>query len=102
MEGAHRRYFEISRQVGRDPQSSFLMDDLLDACFDHVLPPGGRGADEGDANSLARLMAALERLNTHLRSDGRLPGEGLFVGTPEQISAWAEDLTWQIWENRPD
>jgi hypothetical protein len=77
------------------------MDDLLDACFDHVLPAEGKG-DSGETKSLARLMAALERFNAHLRRDERFPGKDLFVGTPEQVSAWAEDLTWQIWENRPD
>ncbi|RNC66032.1 MAG: hypothetical protein ED859_16865 [Desulfuromonadales bacterium] len=99
MIGAHKRFDEVSRLLAGDPLGGKLSDDLLNACFDLVLDDKG---EQDSTKALARLMATLERFNTHLRRDRNLPGEGLFVGSPEEVASWAESLTWQIWENRPD
>lgn len=99
MKGAHGRFCEVTQLLAGDARGGQLADELLNACFDHVLP---EGSDEGSMTTLAHLMSALDRFNAYVRREGRGPGEGLFVGTPEEVAAWAEDLTWQIWENRPN
>ena len=99
MNGAHGRFFEISQLLAGDARGGQLADDFLNACFDHVRPEGG---GEGSMKTLAHLMAALDRFNAYVRREGKGPAEGLFVGTPEEVAVWAEDLTRQIWENRPN
>jgi len=99
MKGAHGRFYEITLRLAGDARGGQLADELLNACFDHVLPAG---SDEGSMTTLAHVMAALDRFNAYVRREGKGPAEGLFVGTPEEVAAWAEDLTWQIWENRPN
>lgn len=99
MNGAYGQFYEISQLLAGDARGGQLADDLLNACFDYVLPEDG---GEGSMASLAHLMAALERFNLHIQREGEGPASGLFIGTPEEVAAWAEDLTWQIWENRPN
>ncbi len=96
MKGAHGQFCEVTDLFAGDARGGQLADDLLNACFDHVLPEDG---GEGSMRTLAHLMVALDRFNAYVQREG---GEGLFVGTPEEVAAWAEDLTWQIWENRPN
>ena len=90
MEGSHLRLFEITQSVKGDPLGNALMDEVLTACFDHVL--GGSGA-------LERLVAALNRFNSHLSRYTLHASTGLFHGTPEEVSVWAEQLTSQILAN---
>jgi hypothetical protein len=90
MEGAHLRLFEITQSVQGDPLGNALMDEVLTACFDHAL--GSRGA-------LERLVTALNRFNSHLSGYARPVSFGLFRGTPEEVSVWAEQLTSQILSN---
>lgn len=96
MKGAHGRFCEVSQLLAGDARGGQLADDLLNACFDHVLPEGG---GEGSMKTLAHLMVALDRFNAYVQREG---GGGLFAGTPEEVAAWAEELTRQIWENRPN
>lgn len=87
MEGAHLRLYEITQSVQGDPLGNALMDEVLTTCFDHAL--GSHGA-------LERLVAAMSRFNSHLSRYAPPVSQGLFRGTPEEISLWAEQLTSQI------
>ena len=103
VNGTHKQLHEITQRIGSDSHANLLLDNLLNACFDHALgdAPSGISPDQ-DPRTLARLMIALDRFNMLLQSDARLPGDGFYVGSPEQVSAWAQDLTEQIWEDRPE
>jgi hypothetical protein len=90
MEEAHLRLFEITQAVKGDPLGNALMDEVLTACFDHALGSGG---------ALEILVAALNRFNSHLSGCAGPFSSGLFRGTPEEVSVWAEQLTTQILSN---
>ena len=90
MEGAHLRLYEITQTVKGDALGNALMDEVLTACFDHALGSGG---------SLARLVAAMNRFNSYLSGYAQPVCQGLFRGTPEELSDWAEQLTTQILSN---
>ncbi|OGU06548.1 MAG: hypothetical protein A2075_07620 [Geobacteraceae bacterium GWC2_58_44] len=90
MQSAHLRLYEITQSVKGDPLGNALMDEVLTTCFDHAL--GNRGA-------LERLIAAMNRFNSYLSGYAPPVSLGLFRGTPEEISAWAEQLTSQILSN---
>lgn len=87
MEGAHLRLFEITRCVRGDALGNALMDEVLTACFDHAM---------GSCGSLSRLVAAMNRFNSYLSGYASPVCQGLFRGTPEELSVWAEQLTSQI------
>jgi hypothetical protein len=87
MEAAHLRLYEITQSLKGDLVGIAMMDELLTACFDHAL--GTRGA-------LDRLVAVLERLNLYLSRFPEPVAAGLFHGTPDEVSVWAEQLTTQI------
>jgi hypothetical protein len=99
MTGAHGRFCEVTQLLAGDARGGQLADDLLNACFDHALPLE-TGAE--NMNTIPQLVATLERFNAYVQRKGDVCAEGLFVGTPEEVAAWAEDLTWQIWANRPN
>ena len=99
MRGAHGKFCEVTQLFAGDVRGGELADALLNACFDHVLPEGG---GERNMKTLTNLMTTLEKFNAYVRRCRRDFSEGLFVGTPEEVTAWAEDLTQQIWENRPN
>lgn len=90
METAHLRLFQITQTVKGDPLGNALMDEVLTTCFDHAL--GSRGA-------LERLVAAMNRFNSYLSAYAAPVSQGLFRGTPEEMSLWAEQLTTQILSN---
>lgn len=89
MEKARLQLYEITQAVKGDPLGNALMDEVLISCFDHAM--GRHGA-------LEKLVGAMNRFNSYLT--GYVPplSLGLFEGTPEEISAWAEQLTSQIIE----
>jgi hypothetical protein len=87
MEAAHLRLFEITQSLQGDMVGNAMVDEVLTACFDHAL--GSKGA-------LQRLVAALERLNSYLVRYPEPIAAGLFHGTPDEVSVWAEQLTTQI------
>ena len=99
MQGAHGRYWEALQFLAGPDQGGQLADELLNACFDHVQ---SFCASEGTMKTLDQRMATLERFNAYLRRDKEGFAEGLFFGTPEEVAAWAEDLTEQIVMNRPN
>ena len=41
MKGAHGQFCEVSQLLAGDARGGQLADDLLNACFDHVLPEDG-------------------------------------------------------------
>jgi hypothetical protein len=90
MARAHHRLFEITRQVQGDSLGNALMDEVLTACFDFAL---------GNGDALASLVLALDRLNLHLSGYGQPVAAGLFQGTPNEVSRWAEQLTGEILAN---
>jgi hypothetical protein len=92
MEGAHYRLFEITQHVHGDPLGNALMDEVLTACFDFTF---------GNGDALQRLVLSLNRFNRHLSGcDKPEISSGLFQGTPQQVSLWAEQLTDDILTNR--
>jgi hypothetical protein len=90
MDAAHLRLFEIAQSLRGDLVGNAMMDEVLTGCFDHAL--GSKGA-------LERLVAALERLNSYLICYPEPIAAGLFHGTPDEVSVWAEQLTTQILSN---
>jgi len=90
MKGAYLRLFEITQSVKGDPLGNALMDEVLTTCFDHAL---------GSCGALERLVAAMNRFNSYLSGYAPPICTGLFRGTPEEISHWAEQLTCQILSN---
>lgn len=88
----------VSQLLTGDEQGGMLATELLNACFDLTLPHNG---NKGGQKSLDRLMATLAQFNAHMRQKNGVSQE-LFSGNPEEVAAWAEDLTWQIWQNRPN
>ena len=98
MKGAHGQLCDVLQLLAGDARGGQLADDLLNACFDLTLPDGG----EVDKKPLDHLMATLDSFNSYVRRNGEATVESLFEGTPEEVAAWAEDLTQQIWENRPN
>ena len=99
MQGAHGRYWEALQFIAGTGQGGQLADELLNACFDHVQ---SFCASEGALQTLDQQMVTLERFNAYLRRDREGFAEGLSFGTPEEVAAWAEDLTGQILMNRPN
>jgi hypothetical protein len=91
MEGAHYRLFEITQHVQGDPLGNALMDEVLTACFDFTL---------GNGDALERLIMSLNRFNSHLSGYDQPISSGLFQGTPQEVSIWAEQLTNEILTNR--
>lgn len=87
MEAAHLRLYKITQSVKGDALGNALMDEVLTACFDHAL---------GTAGSLERLVTALNHFNSYLLGYARPVSTGLFRGTPDEVSEWAEQLTSQI------
>lgn len=90
--GARYRLFEITQQVKGDPLGNALMDEVLTTCFDFTL---------GNGDALARLVLALNRFNRHLSGYDDPVSSGLFHGTPQEVSSWAEQLTRDILANGP-
>jgi hypothetical protein len=90
MEGAHGRLFEITQHVHGDPLGNALMDEVLSACFDFTL---------GNGDALQRLVMSLNRFNRHLSGYDKPISSGLFQGTPQEVSIWAEQLTNEILTN---
>jgi hypothetical protein len=99
MTGAHGRFCEVTQLLAGDALGGQLTDELLNACFDHALPLGNGNAK---TDTISPLVATLERFNAYVQGSGKGVADGLFTGTPEEVAAWAEDLTWQIWANRPN
>lgn len=87
MEGAHHRLFEITQSVKGDPRGNALLDEVLTACFEYVL---------GDGGAQESLVTALNRFDNHLAGYAPPISSGLFTGTPEEVSAWAGQLTREI------
>jgi hypothetical protein len=87
MEGARLQLFEITQTVKGDPLGNALMDEVLTSCFDHAM---------GRCGALEKLVAAMNRLNSYLCGYAPPVSHGLFRGTPEEISSWAEQLASQI------
>jgi hypothetical protein len=92
MAEAHLRLFEITQHVQGDPLGNALMDEVLTTCFDFTL---------GNQQALERLMVALNRFNRHLSERDQPVPSGLFKGTPQEVSRWAEMLTREILANGP-
>ncbi|GFO61630.1 hypothetical protein GMST_39550 [Geomonas silvestris] len=90
MAGTHHRLYEITQQVQGDPLGNALMDEVLTTCFDFTL---------GNRQALERLMRALTRFNQHLASYDAPIASGLFQGTPQEVSRWAEQLMDEILEH---
>ncbi|HEY5513738.1 MAG TPA: hypothetical protein VIK40_08855 [Geomonas sp.] len=67
-----------------------MLDEVLTACFEYVL---------GNGSALERLVRALNRFNSHLAGYAPPISTGLFTGTPEEVSAWAGQLTSEILAN---
>jgi len=90
MERAHHRLFEITQSVQGDLLGNALMDEVLTACFDYTL---------GNRAALERLVLALNRFNRHLSDYDHPVAAGLFRGSPEEVSSWAQHLTSAILSN---
>jgi len=90
MATAHHRLYEITQHVKGDPLGNALMDEVLTTCFDFTL---------GNAQALERLVRALTRFNQHLADYDAPIASGLFHGTPQEVSRWAEQLTHEILSN---
>lgn len=104
MQGAHERFFEISRLIQGDPEGGHLMEDVLNTCCDYSLagPDLISGLGRDRAGQLVDVTAALQRFNRYLA--GRYPSfaDGLFQGSPQEVSSWSDALTYQILANRPN
>lgn len=87
MERARLQLYEITRAVKGDPLGNALMDEVLTSCVDHAM---------GRSGALEKLVAAMNGLNRYLTGYAPPLSLGLFRGTPEEISAWAEQLITQI------
>lgn len=87
MERARLQLYEITRAVKGDPLGNALMDEVLTCCFDHAM---------GRSGALEKLVGAMNRFNSYLTGYAPPLSLGLFRGTPEEISAWAEQLATQI------
>ena len=90
MERAHYRLYQMTQSVQGDPLGNALMDEVLTTCFDFVL---------GNGDALGRLVLALNRFNLHLSGYAQPISSGLFLGTPKEVSLWAEKLTSEILAN---
>lgn len=89
MEQARLQLYEITQTVKGDPLGNALMDEVLTSCFDHAM---------GRCGALEALVAAMNRLNSYLSGYAPPVSLEVFKGTPEEISAWAEQLASQIVE----
>lgn len=97
------RLFEISRELQDDRQGGALLEELFDACFDQALAmwqwlPKGM---EADPKPMRRLMDALARVNTYL-ADTRGAADAVFAGNSDELAAWAEEVTLDVLEKRPE
>ena len=90
MKGVHYRLYQISQSVREDLLGTALIDEVLATCFDFTL---------GNGDALERLVMALNRLNRHLSGYGEPIASGLFSGTSQEVSLWAEQLTGEILAN---
>ena len=104
MQGAHERFFEISRLLHGDPEGSGLMEEVLNACIDYSLLGTGTIPESGPgkADQLVGLMAVLERFNSYVSGRFSAFEEGLFQGAGKDVSSWSDNLTFQILSNRPN
>ena len=104
MEGAHKRLFEISKLMQDDAEGNFLMEEVLNACFDYSLLELNAKPEltEDRTDQLPRLMAVLERFNVYVSGRFSLFEDGLFQGTDNEVALWSEDLSYQILTNRPN
>jgi hypothetical protein len=104
MDGAHKRLVEISKMMQGDAEGNFLMEEVLNACFDYSLLEIGEKLElaEDRSGQLRRLTAVLERFNGYVSERFSLFNEGLFRGTENEVALWSEDLTSQIMTNRPN
>lgn len=104
MQGAHERFFEISRLLHGDAEGNGLMEEVLSACIDYSLVETGtiQGPGQGKADQLVNLMAVLERFNRYVSGRFSAFEEGLFHGADKDVSSWSDDLTYQILSNRPN
>ena len=104
MQGAHERFFEISRLMQGDREGNSLMEDVLNACIDYsllkidALPE----PDQDRAGQLNGLKVVLERFNNYLSGRFSSFEEGLFQGADKDVSSWSDALTFQILANRPN
>lgn len=104
MEGAHKRLVEISKLIQGDREGNFLMEEVLNACFDYSLLEMNMKPllVEDRSAQLNRLKTVLERFNEYVTERFSPFGEGLFHGTDTEVALWSEDLTSQIMTNRPN
>ena len=104
MQGAHERFFEISRLMQGDREGNSLMDDVLNACIDYSLlkiddiPE----PDQDRTGQLNGLKVVLERFNNYVSGSFSSFEEGLFQGADKDVSSWSDALTFQILANRPN
>ena len=103
MQGAHKRFFEISRLMQGDTEGNSLMDEVLNACLDYSLPAidAISEPDSDRTDQLIGLMAVLERFNAYISGRFSAFEEGLFRGVDKDVSLWSDALTFQILANRP-
>lgn len=104
MDGAHKRLFEISKLLKDDAEGNFLMEELLNACFDHAMMTLDAKPELADARAdqLNRLVDVLERFNVYIAGRFSIFEGGLFQGADNEVALWSEDLTCQIMSNRPN
>ena len=104
MQGAHERFFEISRLMQGDRQGNSLMEDVLHACMDYSSSTIGATPepDQNRADQLNGLKAALGRFNNYVSERFSSFEEGLFQGADKDVSSWSDALTFQILTNRPN
>jgi hypothetical protein len=87
-----------------DREGNFLMEEVLNACFDYSLLEMNMKQTlvEDRSDQLNRLTAVLKRFNEYVSEHFTPFGEGLFQGTDSEVALWSEDLTGQIMTNRPN
>lgn len=101
MGSAHERLCEVTRIINGDLLAGNLIDDVLVACFDYVI---GGGMDDGgpEKRSPEPILIALNRFNACFGKYRDRSNAGLYSGPPSGVTSWAEELTVQIWLNRPN
>jgi hypothetical protein len=104
MQGAHERFFEISRLMQNDREGNSLIEDVLHACMDYSLLDidAKPGPDQDRADQLNGLKFVLERFNDYVSRRFSSFEEGLFQGADKDVSSWSDALTFQILANRPN
>ena len=104
MQGAHERFFEISRLMQGDRKGNSLMEDVLHACVDFsLLKIDAIPVPEQDrADRLNGLKVVLKRFNRYVSGRFSAFEEGLFQGADKDVSSWSDALTFQIMANRPN